>query len=692
MEPKINEFAKISGVVNTIVTRYREVLKECEIPDDGWHSRTIERMAKPFLKGCFTLAIVGKVSSGKSTFVNALLGCKDLLPTGHDQTTCGFTYIEYGEKPEVTITFGDGHQQVVGEDVKGVIKQCVAIPEKYHTLPVNNIDDMIMDGADFDKIWSVHEQLEEETLCPPINKSLLQEYVAHRQKKDIAVEVHMKYPFTEELKGWRVIDTPGIGAIGGIETRTRQLLATKKEDGSREVDAIIFLQNGSETLDQLDTKKFVKEQLDDMTDADKERLFYVLTHSCSPDFINYKEKKLDFIKQNYGSKIRVLTYADSLLYTFLEDPEVKSMSLDDLAKSDDMEPPCNWTDNEWYGMFDILTHAKRYLRQNYETINHDTINRVLEEWSNFEGLKKEINDFAKNKKQKTLKDILELIVKDYQGLIGKLEEEKKYLDGGIEGINKAKAAVTKKKRRYDVLAQEADKMITIDKINKEFEFIDRELKAIEKLDSISGVRTAIINLFDSIQDKEKSFFERIAKKFFDFFKDADSDDLILESVDFSAVTDEVSKKMGLLDYVQAPLEMLYKLSKAINSRKDSILPNIVQVFAKPVKEFIDRTEQVLEKKYNSIEEQRLQEFKTVALNEARKQKDKFIPQVKEKFEKISLRILDELFRKIDEESKRLSDLEANISNKEKEMARLEKLIGNSRNALDNLKKLTRDYE
>lgn len=343
MSTKTNEFAKIAKLVNTIITRYREVRMDCGIPDNGWHSRTIERMATPFIKGYFTLAVVGKVSSGKSTFINAFLGCKDLLPTGHDQTTCGVTYIEYGENPEVTIVFGDGHKKVIKDDISGKIKPHVAIPEKYHNLPVNNIDDMIMGGFDFKKIWEVHNQLEEETLCPPIDKSLLQDYVEHRKKKDIAIEVRMKYPFNEELKGWRVIDTPGIGAIGGIETRTKQLLATQKEDGSREVDAIIFLQNGSQTLDETETKKFVKEQLDNLTESDKDRLFYVLTHSSSSDFVTHKDSKIDFITKNYGSKIKVLTYADSLLYTFLTDLEGSDMSLDEFmnfAKLND------WADDE----------------------------------------------------------------------------------------------------------------------------------------------------------------------------------------------------------------------------------------------------------------------------------------------------------------------------------------------------------
>ena len=358
---KTNEFAEIKKLVDTVICTYREVRKDCGIPDNGWHSRTIERIASPFLKGYFTLAIVGKVSSGKSTFINALLGCKDLLPTGHDQTTSGVTYIEYGEKPEVTIKFGDGHKVNITDDVRGKIRPYVAIPEKYHNLPVNNIDDMIMGGFSFDKIWDVRNQLEEETLCPPIDKVLLKDYVSNRRKKDIAIEVRMKFPFNEELKGWRIIDTPGIGAIGGIEARMKQLFANQKEDGSREVDAIIFLQDGSQTLDQTDTRKFVKEQLDNFTESDKDRLFYVLTRSGDPDFIRHKDSKIDFITQNYGDKIKVLTYADSLRYTFLKDLEGSDVSLDEY---EDFEKPDGWNEDEWDAVTGILFQAKRYLKKN----------------------------------------------------------------------------------------------------------------------------------------------------------------------------------------------------------------------------------------------------------------------------------------------------------------------------------------
>lgn len=662
MSTKTNEFAKIGKLVDSIITRYREVRKDCGIPDNGWHSRTIERMATPFIKGYFTLAVVGKVSSGKSTFINALLGCKDLLPTGHDQTTCGVTYIEYGEKPEVTIVFGDGHKKVIKDDISGKIKPHVAIPEKYHYLPVNNIDDMIMGGYDFKKIWEVHNQLEEETLCPPIDKALLKEYVEQRKKKDIAVEVRMKYPFNKELKGWRVIDTPGIGAIGGIETRTKQLLATQKEDGSREVDAIIFLQNGSQTLDQTDTKKFVKEQLDNLTESDKDRLFYVLTHSSSSDFVTHKDSKIDFITQNYGSKIKVLTYADSLLYTFLTDLEESDVSLDEFMK---FAKPNDWADDEWRAIMGILFQAMLHLQQKHDSFNHDTMLRTIKEWSHFEELKNEINFFAKNEKQKTLRNLLNLIATDYLGFVHQLDKDKDLVDGDLASINNEIKNVEKKRQGYNILAQKADNLIKIDRINAEFDFIEAELRAFEGLKSIDSVRTSVTNLFDSVQKKEKEVFEKIIKEFSDFFKDFDSNDIVLESIDFYAIE-----------------------SAAGNFDKDKYIiePERTETHWSDPDKYIPA-------KYDQkkIEEEKIRNFKALALKKARSQKDRFLPQIKVKVDNMRNQIFDELDTKIKEEIDRLEGLKSQLARKEEFKAENDAFIAKSHAASKELIKLAQDY-
>ena len=662
MSTKTNEFAKIGKLVDTIITRYREVRKDCGIPDNGWHSRTIERMATPFIKGYFTLAVVGKVSSGKSTFINALLGCKDLLPTGHDQTTCGVTYIEYGENPEVTIVFGDGHKKVIKDDISGKIKPHVAIPEKYHHLPVNNIDDMIMGGYDFKKIWEVHNQLEEETLCPPIDKSLLKEYVERRKKKDIAVEVRMKYPFNEELKGWRVIDTPGIGAIGGIETRTKQLLATQKEDGSREVDAIIFLQNGSQTLDQTDTKKFVKEQLDNFTESDKDRLFYVLTHSGSSNFLNHKESKIDFITKNYGNKIKVLTYADSLLFSFLTDLKDSDVSLDEYMNFDQ---PVGWEEDEWDAIMDILSKAQRHLKKIGDSFNHDTMLRTIKEWSHFEELKNEINSFAKNEKQKTLRKLLNLIATDYLGFVQQLDKDKQLVDGDLATINNEIKNVEEKRLGYNKLAQIADNVIKIDRIKAEFDFIETELRGFERLNSIDRVRTAVTNLFDSVQKKEKEVFDDIIKQFSGFFKDFDSTDIVLESIDFKAIENEAASK-SKESYVIEPERVITHTSSP-----DERIPA----------KYGTRTNN----------ETKLREFKALALKRARSQRDMLLPQIKEKVDNMRNQIFDELDLKIKEELSRLEGLKSQLARKEEFKAENDVFIAKSHTASKELIKLAQDY-
>lgn len=659
---KTNEFAKISKLVTTLLNEYRQVRKECGISDTAWHSRTIERMAAPFIKGHFTLAIVGKVSSGKSTFINALLGCKDLLPTGHDQTTCGITYIEYGEKPEVTITFGDGHKVSINDNISGKIKPHVAIPEKYHNLPVNNIDDLIMKGYGFNAIWDNHERLEAETLCPKIDKSLLKEYVSHRNPKDIAVEVRMKYPFNEELKGWRVIDTPGIGAIGGIEKRTKQLLDNQKDDNTREVDAIIFLQNGSETLDQTDTKKFVKEQLENLSEADKHRLFYVLTHSSGTNFLNHKESKLNFISQNYGEKIKCLTYADSLLYTFLNDLTDSDV---DLKEYNQFEQPEGWAEDEWDIIMTVLFQAQQHLRKTKNTFNHDTMLRTLVEWANFDALKSEINEFAKNEKQNSLKQLINLIATDYLGFVKQLAKDKELIDGDLVAINKAIENVEKKRNDYNILARKADEKIKSDEIALRFSFINDELLKFEHLETIELVRTALTNLFDLVQKKEHEEFENIINAFSAFFTEYDSKDIVLESIDFASLEKEAASK-SLEDYIISHERTISKCCQA-----DEVIPA----------RWGTRVN----------EQKQLEEFKALVLKKTRIHRDTFLKQVKKKADNMCKVVSDELDKKLNEEKSRYERLKKQLSRSEEFKAENDAFIASSHKASKNLIKLVEEY-
>jgi predicted GTPase len=58
--------------------------------------------------GIFRLLVLGEMNRGKSTFINALFGEKDLLPTAVNPCTAIPTVVRYGREKEVTVYYNDG--------------------------------------------------------------------------------------------------------------------------------------------------------------------------------------------------------------------------------------------------------------------------------------------------------------------------------------------------------------------------------------------------------------------------------------------------------------------------------------------------------------------------------------------------------------------------------------------------------
>ena len=86
--------------------------------DDATGASQIARAIEEFESGRFTLAILGRVKSGKSTFCNAWLGCKDdiLAPIGVDPATSVVTKFIRDASPAAVIHYRDGHTESVGFD------------------------------------------------------------------------------------------------------------------------------------------------------------------------------------------------------------------------------------------------------------------------------------------------------------------------------------------------------------------------------------------------------------------------------------------------------------------------------------------------------------------------------------------------------------------------------------------------
>jgi GTPase Era involved in 16S rRNA processing len=658
IKTRTNEFAKSCELVNSKISEYRDLRKKYNIPDDGFNSRTIEDLAKPFIKGYFTLAIVGKVSSGKSTFINALLGSKDLLAVGHDQTTCGITYIEYGEKPEAHIIFGDNSKkEIKGHDFSQELKKYVAIPEEFHDLPVNAIDEMILADFTFDKIWESRKEIEEKTLCPKIDKNLLKELVDSKSKKNVVVSIKIKFPFNEELKGWRIIDTPGVGAIGGIEDTTRQLLEKKKEHGSRAVDSIIFLQKGNETLDQSDTKKFVQDPLDNFTESDKERLFFVLTHASDQNFLVNKENKLNSLQKNYNNEISRLSYVDSFLFSFINELQNIDVDLKSFIEGDDLVLS-NWDENELEEISSILYRAQRELKKDKDTVNNETLLRKMTEWANFEVFKSEINQFAKKEITQSLTEIFTLINSDYSSFVERLEKDNMLLKEDAKAVDEAIEEIEKKKNEYSNSMRVASQKTSRDQIVKNFSFIDSELDKVKNQASIASIRTTITNIFDNVYHIEKQVFSNIINEYKSFLDNIEFNDIILQSIDFGQR--EKKATAGSIEKYETAPPTITKGGWCEDDKK------VAAQYGTRINET-----------------QKLREFKTVVLKEAKYNRTIFEKKIILKADNIQTAITEELNKKITEEQDRLNNLKGRMNNSQTEIKNNSELIIKIKTRLEN---------
>jgi len=120
-------------IKGTIKSIQKELLSDKFLP-----SLQLKRLFEKLLRRAdypMEVAITGQFSSGKSTFLNALLQ-KDILPTGITPVTSKVNFINYGPKYKLKVTYLSGHEAFHPiEDISHFTDQRQSISEiKYLTL------------------------------------------------------------------------------------------------------------------------------------------------------------------------------------------------------------------------------------------------------------------------------------------------------------------------------------------------------------------------------------------------------------------------------------------------------------------------------------------------------------------------------------------------------------------------------
>ncbi len=188
-----------------------------------------------------TLAVVGRVKAGKSSFLNELIfQGKDILPHAFRPKTATLTKIEYDAQPHMTITY---YRPVEWEQLEKLAKQESSTRKDVKTAKelVNDVKNSGLDVKPYlAKGQEIIDMPDEAQM-----ESVLDTYVgANGQLTPIVKNVTLCIN-RPELEGLSIVDTPGTN--DPIVSRTQ---ATK--DFLAECDVVFYLTEASQLLDGQD--------------------------------------------------------------------------------------------------------------------------------------------------------------------------------------------------------------------------------------------------------------------------------------------------------------------------------------------------------------------------------------------------------------------------------------------------------
>lgn len=480
-------------------------------PESPYQAEGIKALSEPFVKGVFTLAVIGNMSAGKSAFINALLEDEDLLPTGHFQTTCALTEIVWAKEKKLVVTFGDGTSKIVlGDEVNSELKALVAINPIFESLPINHINELILMGKTYEEILKKSDVLKKVS-GRAVNPELLKQYVQGdisldippKTPKNIPVKVYIEYPLLESFRGWRIVDTPGIGALGGIDQTTKDFLVNET------VDAAIFVFNGTGQIDKSEVSSMVKTSYNELTDVAKERTFFVVTHAGDHTCRKYLDKTLNtaislFSNDEIAIPKERFFAVDSML-SLLYDIAIIQHNLDPTIFNT-LDVTLDGMSEDEVEMYQNMIHMISVeLKKTGKEINTENLNERICEIAGFQTLKTALGDFARDAKKEAYVRLFSTIQEDIDSFGSKKKEEKELWASKItkspaefeKDIEAKKREITAYKndllRKFNLIMYSYSGENLVSKFPKSYERLKKRVNAASDV-------VAITNAYENFED------------------------------------------------------------------------------------------------------------------------------------------------------------------------------------------------
>lgn len=397
--------------------------------DDGVDLEHYEQRATALEEGKYILAVVGETKAGKSTFINALLG-ERILPTDVLQSSNAIIEIFKSTRKYVEVRYADGHVEQVEDDPNTpevdaafeCLRRVGSIQDCFRTIPTTLIDTFIIDGRIKLGGPIPFSELESTSKLPLKGREeLIEAYVKERSLAQIPDEIRIGFPLKYDFDELRLVDTPGVNALGGVQDKTFNYLY--------KANAVIFIHSMEGPVENSSFRDFVTRVI---TNRTKEALFLVLSKSGTKSEIEIDAKIRDAtsVYEQVFDSGRIL-HADSMLKIISEEI-LKFDTIGDLKahyvaqkghferlyKREGRE---DWRDEAtiYQKKAELLTNALNWMGSNTD---REAIRDKLFRLSNFEHIETVLDKFAMSAPELQLMDFLVAIKRGYDNQISAYEQ------------------------------------------------------------------------------------------------------------------------------------------------------------------------------------------------------------------------------------------------------------------------------
>lgn len=416
-----------------ILARYQSYRGE---KDDGVNPDFLGQRVKAIEEGKYILAVVGETKAGKSTLINALLG-EQILPTDILQSSSAIVEIFKSDKKYVVVRYADGNSVRVDDDPNTPdvdeafehLRRVGSLDDRFRSIPTTLIDTYIVQGRiQHGQPLPIEDMQEASKLLLKGKESLIEEYVKGRSLADIPVEIIFGYPLPFALDEFRLVDSPGVNAIGGVQDKTFEYL--------HNANAVLFVHSIEGPIENSSFRDFVTHVIPNRT---RQSLFLILSKSGSKSDIEIESKVTE--ARSMFSEVfdpdRVL-HVDSMLKAVSEDIKdfdtARELKLHYVERRQyfrenlKSESRSDWRDGET--KYDTkLKLLNNVLDEVDADADLDVVRNELDRRSNFDQVEKVIDELSMRAPELQLSELLEAVKLGYANQISAYEQN-------IELLNK----------------------------------------------------------------------------------------------------------------------------------------------------------------------------------------------------------------------------------------------------------------